>query len=164
MEKLNLLESNTSLVIQEHQLIQKERWDLEKTVKQLNESLESKKHDHLNEREKQEEIIEKLKTEIDHKDESWSQLKGKCHHLDQELMKTKEKLSHSVSNQKEELFGWKNTCERLTEALNRKENEIQTLTDRCRDLDETTLQLKLEIHSYKDQISTLRSQQQLFHR
>ncbi|XP_029632994.2 sporulation-specific protein 15 [Octopus sinensis] len=164
MEKLNLLESNTSLVIQEHQLIQKERWDLEKTVKQLNESLESKKHDHLNEREKQEEIIDKLKTEIDHKDESWSQLKGRCHHLDQELVKTKEKLTHSVSNQKEELFGWKNTCERLTEALNRKENEIQTLTDRCRDLDETTLQLKLEIHSYKDQISTLRSQQQLFHR
>ncbi|CAI9719786.1 Hypothetical predicted protein [Octopus vulgaris] len=196
MEKLNLLESNTSLVIQEHQLIQKERksktlscqpyfhtdsavdapilyyWFQPLNISRVTNnknistrgSLESKKHDHLNEREKQEEIIDKLKTEIDHKDESWSQLKGRCHHLDQELVKTKEKLTHSVSNQKEELFGWKNTCERLTEALNRKENEIQTLTDRCRDLDETTLQLKLEIHSYKDQISTLRSQQQLFHR
>ncbi|GAB1603679.1 uncharacterized protein LOC106871706 [Argonauta hians] len=164
MEKLNTLENNTASVIQEHQLIQKERWDLEKTVKQLNQSLENKKQDHLIEKEKQDEIIEKLKTEIDHKEESWTELRGKCHNLDQELINIKEKLSCSVNSQREELLGWKNTCERLTDALNRKENEILIFTDRCKDLDETTYQLKLEIHSYKDQISTLRSQQQLFHR
>lgn len=45
-------------------------------------------------------------------------------------------MSTASTIQKEELAGWKNTCERLTGALNRKEKEIQSLADKCGDLEE----------------------------
>ena len=54
----------------------------------------------------------------------------------QKLQKTVDELSASSAIQREELAGWKNTCERLTRALNRKEKEIQSLADKCGDLEE----------------------------
>lgn len=41
-----------------------------------------------------------------------------------------------ATSQQQELDTWKDTCDRLTASVSRKENEIQTLSDRLLDMED----------------------------
>lgn len=57
-----------------------------------------------------------------------------CHF--QKLKKANEDLMREATAQQQELDTWKDTCDRLTASVSRKENEIQTLSDRLLDMED----------------------------
>ncbi|CAE1255793.1 unnamed protein product [Acanthosepion pharaonis] len=155
LEQVADLEKTSSHFTQKCYSLEQEKKQLEQNITHIKENLEDKKKYYRSEKKNSEDTILQLKEEIKYGNQIRVQQKEKCTELEQKLQKTVDEMSTASTIQKEELAGWKNTCERLTGALNRKEKEIQSLADKCGDLEEVTLQLKVEVHDYKDQISNI---------
>jgi len=54
----------------------------------------------------------------------------------QKLRKANEDLMQQATSTQQELDTWKDTCDRLTASVSRKESEIQTLSDRLLDMED----------------------------
>lgn len=60
--------------------------------------------------------------------------------LFQKLSKANEGIREGTALQQTELDTWKQTCERLTNSVSWKESELQNLTDRNHELEDTVSQ------------------------
>ena len=60
----------------------------------------------------------------------------------QKLHKANEDIKYSATVSQEELDTWKDTCDRLTASVSRKESEIQALSEKCLDLEDLVCYLR----------------------
>ncbi|XP_052100011.1 myosin-10-like isoform X6 [Mytilus californianus] len=169
LEQISTLESGKKVTQQQAEFALTERDRLKDEVEKLNKLVDNKAKEYKREKEEIEEVNDSLKSELrqlrhdntllDNKNqelETYRQrLESKSNLRQSKLKKANEDLMREATVQQQELDTWKDTCDRLTASVSRKENEIQTLSDRLLDMEDLTSRLEGDNKVLKDECEKL---------
>ncbi|XP_035827360.1 myosin-9 [Aplysia californica] len=150
LEQVSVLENSKSIWQSQQDLAEQERRRLQGEVDRLNQTLNSRTYDEKREHEHQDEMIHKLRNELKQAKFERMESENKVEELEAKLNKANEGLREGTALQHSEIDTWKNTCERLTASVSRKESELQNFTDRCHELEDTISGLRQEMRVLKD--------------
>ncbi|VDI67354.1 Hypothetical predicted protein [Mytilus galloprovincialis] len=117
--------------------------------------VDNKAKEYKREKEEIEEVNDSLKSELRQMRHDNTLLDNKNQELETKLKKANEDLMREATAQQQELDTWKDTCDRLTASVSRKENEIQTLSDRLLDMEDLTSRLEGDNKVLKDECEKL---------
>ncbi|XP_060073630.1 myosin-13-like [Ylistrum balloti] len=178
LEQISVLENGKKLSSQQQDFANQEKDRLRMEVERLSKMTDGKTKDMKREREEFDETIHALKVIIEMRikltvDEELklsnemrelrhenSHFHNKNQELETKLRKANEDIRSSTMATQEELDTWKDTCDRLTASVHKKESEIQALMDRCEELDDIGSKVKTENRALKEECETLSEQQE----
>ncbi|XP_071166867.1 uncharacterized protein [Mytilus edulis] len=169
LEQISTLESGKKVTQQQAEFALTERDRLKDEVEKLNKLVDNKAKEYKREKEEIEEVNDSLKSELrqmrhdntllDNKNQELEtyrhRLESKSNLRQSKLKKANEDLMREATSQQQELDTWKDTCDRLTASVSRKENEIQTLSDRLLDMEDLTSRLEGDNKVLKDECEKL---------
>ncbi|XP_076101839.1 uncharacterized protein LOC143071444 isoform X13 [Mytilus galloprovincialis] len=160
LEQISTLESGKKVTQQQAEFALTERDRLKDEVEKLNKLVDNKAKEYKREKEEIEEVNDSLKSELrqmrhdntllDNKNQELEtyrhRLESKSNLRQSKLKKANEDLMREATAQQQELDTWKDTCDRLTASVSRKENEIQTLSDRLLDMEDLSESSLTKLH------------------
>ena len=160
LEQISSLENDKRAHKQQGDLKNQEQNRLRGEVDRLNKQLLSKSKELKKEKEEMDELITKLKDDLRNQKDDNFLLESKVEELSAKLHKANDNMKYAATTSQEELETWKDTCERLTASVSRKEAEVQSLSDKCLDLEDLTAKLQSENRLLKEDNETLTEQQE----
>ncbi|XP_062609131.1 CAP-Gly domain-containing linker protein 1-like [Saccostrea cucullata] len=158
LEQINELETEKRAHQQQGDIRNQEQNRLKGEIERLNKQLMSKTKEIKKGREEMDELISKLKDDLrSHKDDNFL-LENKVEELTAKLNKANDNMKYAATTSQEELDTWKDTCERLTASVSRKEAEVQSLSEKCLELEDLTAKLQSENRLLKEDNEALTEQ------
>ena len=158
LEQISTLENGKKVTAQQAEFAMSERDRLKDEVDKLNTLVDNKAKEYKREKEEIEEVNETLKGELRQLRHDNTLLDNKNQELETKLRKANEDLMQQATSTQQELDTWKDTCDRLTASVSRKESEIQTLSDRLLDMEDLTSRLERDNKVLKDECEKLSEQ------
>lgn len=150
LEQVASLERSKAMLQSQADLGEQERRRMQLEIDRLNQALSDKAHEQNRATDYQDEQIHRLKSDLKEARYQNNEHENKIQELETRLAQANEGLREGTALQHSELDTWKSTCERLTSSVTRKESELQNLTDRCHEMEDTVLGLRQEIRALKD--------------
>ncbi|KAJ8304661.1 hypothetical protein KUTeg_018244 [Tegillarca granosa] len=165
-EKLDLNNKFQQLLINKEQLerakceLEEQLYHQEGEAERIKKSMK-KKEEEKNKKEEKIYEMDKMKAytdEVRQLRNDRTTLENKIHELETKLRKANEDIKKSTSRGQQELDTWKDTCDRLTASVSRKEAEIQDLQDKCLDNEDLIAKQQEELRTLKDECDRLSEQ------
>ncbi|GFO24555.1 laminin subunit alpha-3, partial [Plakobranchus ocellatus] len=150
LEQVASLERSKAVLHSQSDLVEQERRRMQSEIDRLNQALSDKNHEQNRTHDYQDEQIQRMRTDLKEMRYQKNEHENKIQELEARLAHANEGLREGTALQHSELDTWKNTCERLTSSVTRKESELQNLTDRCHEMEDTVSGLRQEIRVLKD--------------
>ncbi|GFR88874.1 laminin subunit alpha-3 [Elysia marginata] len=150
LEQIASLERSKAMLQSQSDLGEQERRRMQSEMDRLNQSLSDKTHEQSRANDYQDETIHRLRSDLKETRYQKNEYENKIQELEARLAQANEGLREGTALQHSELDTWKNTCERLTSSVTRKESELQNLTDRCHEMEDTVSGLRQEMRALKD--------------
>lgn len=160
LEQINTLETDKRAQQQQGDFRNQEQNRLKGEIERLNKQLLNKSKELKKEKEDMDELISKLKDELRNQKDDNFLLENKVEELSAKLNKANDNMKYAATTSQEELDTWKDTCDRLTASVSRKEAEVQSLSEKCLDLEDLTAKLQSENRLLKEDNETLTEQQE----
>lgn len=158
VEQIGSLESAKKASTQQQDWIQQENSRLKNEVDRLSKMADSRHRELKKENEQLEGNLQNYKDEVRQLRNDRTTLENKIHELETKLRKANEDIKKSTSRGQQELDTWKDTCDRLTASVGRKEAEIQDLQDKCLDNEDLIAKQQEELRTLKDECDRLSEQ------
>ncbi|XP_059155413.1 myosin-11-like isoform X2 [Physella acuta] len=155
LEQVSVLERSKAIWQSQQELLNQERLRLQSELDRSTQVKNGKSSDESKDRNFQDEIIQRLRAELKQVKYERNNIESRVHELETKLARANEGLREESLFQYSELDTWKSTCERLTSTVNRKESELQNLTDRCHEMEDMVTNLRHELHIFKDKSKVL---------
>lgn len=160
LEQIDALENEKRAHQQQGDMRNQEQNRLRGEIDRLNKQLMSKTKELKKEKEEVDELITKLKDDLRTQKDDNFLLESKVEELSAKLNKANDNMRYAATTSQEELDTWKDTCERLTASVSRKEAEIQSLSEKCLELEDLTAKLQAETRLLKEDNEALTDQQE----
>ncbi|XP_067665105.1 myosin-9-like isoform X2 [Haliotis asinina] len=158
LEQISLLENGKKMQQQHQELAEQEKRRLQGEVDRLTQLLDGRTREDRKGREELEDSMSRMKNDLKQLRNEKAQTDNHNRELEMKLQRANEEIRRTSTIQQEEMVTWKLTCERLTNAMARKESELQSLTDKCHDTESIVRRLQEELKIIREQYESLEDQ------
>ncbi|XP_070542149.1 LOW QUALITY PROTEIN: uncharacterized protein [Ptychodera flava] len=146
-EQCRQLQSDKRLAAQQQSFREDEIKRLNSEKEMLTHAMETLKAEHKKDKETLNEQNSKLKEMYKELRNEKNRLQTRCQEVETKLQRANEEVKSGALRQQEESEEWKNTSEKLTATINRKESEIIALSNKLQEANDKNAQLRSDLQA-----------------